>query len=215
MAQLVVESSRTGRINESGDPGEAYLTVQQKATGDSVADDGTTLQIGQEGVLLAGQEEYEVYRAVADFSLSSLPVNADITSVLLSLYHTAIYLSSDFDVTLVSAADIGATLVAADYGDLLDDTVSRGSITASTLVLDSYNDITLNATGVADILTAAGGTFRIAFRSSRDISQTSPGVGATGVYHTEAAIFSGHSVTNKKPKLTINYVPFIPKIFYF
>jgi len=157
--------------------------------------------VGQASYIAGGTSYWEVYRDCLLFDTSSLPDNATITAVTLSLYCEFDQSGTDFDIVVVSGADINDPPVLADYGDLLDDTVSRGSINTSSIVANAYNDITLNATGISEI--SLTGVTKFGLRSSRDISSTSPGVPPPT--HSEYVEFSLSSTPNQEPKLVITY----------
>jgi hypothetical protein len=90
-----------------------------------------------------------------------------------------------------------------DYGDLLDETVSRGQLSTSGWVVGGYNPITLNSTGWSEI--SKTGTTKFGLRSSRDISASVPS-GAEVVWFSSSE--GGHAA-----KLEVTYsVPVPPTV---
>ena len=153
-----------------------------------------------------GEDWFDIWRAGLVFDPSSIPVGATIISAILSLYGQGDTSDTDFDVVLVSGADLADTLVAADYGDLLAVTTSMGSFNTSSLVLEGWNSITLSATALAALQAAinAANKIRFGLRSSRDIDGISPQLGGEDFYQ-EFAGFYGSDISGKKPKLAVVY----------
>lgn len=208
MATLTVYGdSGCGRLEYGGGVGVSYATCQGAASATITDQDPTSatgMRVGQQG----GDDgnAYAVARAVVSFDLSALPINAVISAAVLSLYGKvgSDGNDSEFNIVVVSAKNIGTTLVAADYGELLDETTSMGSFTCTTagsFVSTGYNVIALNAIGIADIV--RGGITRFALRSNRDISVTTPKI--NGNYYIEDVTFWGNNKTDQEPKLTIAY----------
>ena len=99
-----------------------------------------------------------------------------VTSATVKLY--GLYFETDdghFDATLVDGSDLADTLVAADYGELLNEVTSYGLINTANCVTEAWNSIELNATGLTALKNAiASGKFRLGLRHSKDISNTAP-----------------------------------------
>lgn len=143
-----------------------YATAHNAAASDVMAHD--PIRIGQE----AG---YVIWRAGAFFDTSSIPTTATIMSAILKLYGLASILDTNFDLTVIDGTDLDNPSLHADYGELLNDTTSGGTISSSTWVVDAYNEIPLNSTGIGWI--TKGGTTKLALRSSREInSDVPPGI---------------------------------------
>lgn len=202
MAELTIEASSSASIAEYGDENESYLTVQQRAEGRSVSEATIAISIGQEGGTIAGSEWYWVMRSGIRFTGTSVLHSGSLLSaVTLKLYGKSAPQYDDWDVVVVSGVDIATPVVAADYGDLLDDITSGGSLGADQFSESAFVAITLNAVGRA--LINKGGTTILALRSSRDISATTPK--RNGDYYDEYWDFHASGVEDKKPKLTITY----------
>lgn len=213
MAVAVIEATNSEVIyRESqviGGLYESYSTVHDSAIGTDLQ--GGLISFGQahryniESFPPAYGDYFFIGRAGFVFDLSSLPSGAIIAAATLSLYGMSDYSdTADFNITIVSGVDLGNTFVIADYGDLLNDTTSFGALTTVGFLLENWNIITLNATGVAAVQAAlANGVIRFGLRSSRDISSTTPKIDPN--YNDEYVNFYSHSTANKKPKLTITY----------
>jgi len=189
MAEAIIEATNDGYISKSD---AVYLTAHGAASGnayDSTVIGGQVVEVGQ-------NTSFWIYRGGLIFDTSDIPANATITSAVLSFYIWAKSTAgSDFALTIVSGADLADTLVDADYGDLLDDITSFGSVVVSGLTTKAWNDLTLNALGSAAI--NKGGTTRFGARSSRDIGSNEP-TGSDYVQWTSI----NHA---NKVKLTITY----------
>jgi len=175
-----------------------YATAQ---AGAGVYTQSTLRDVGQ----IYYNPGYIVYRLGSAFDTSSLGAGVTITSATLSLYGWSDDSDTDFDITIVSGADLADKLVDADYQDLLNDTTSFGSLSSASFVEGAWNVITLNPTGLAAI--SKTGATRFGIRSSRDISATTP----TGF---EEVQFEGAFVGNHPAQLSVTYTGgFIPKVF--
>ncbi len=137
--------------------------------------------VGNNTNVLVGQQfdfwGYESYlfaveRGALVFDTSALPAGATIISAVLSLYGRYNNSDADFDITVVSGEDLADTFVNADYGELLARIASMGALNSSEYSHEAYNEITLNALGRTAI--SKTGKTRLALRSSKDISATSP-----------------------------------------
>lgn len=170
-----------------------YATAHDGAGG--VSNTIISISVGQR---LSGGS-YDVYRAGLSFDTSSLGAGATIVSATLSVYGFADTSTTDFNLTVVSGADLADPLVDADYQDLLNATTSFGALSTSGFVADTWFDIDLNATGLAAI--SKTGITRFGLRSSRDISSTTP----TGDEYIEydTSWITGWPTTTP-PKLTVN-----------
>ncbi len=175
-----------------------YQTVHDAALAGQVLDDDSP-RAGQE-YAPGTPDVYSVLRGAIMFDTSSIPSGAIITAAVLSLYGYLDESDTDFDVVVVSGADLADIVVAEDYGDLLNDIASLGSFNTSTFQI-GWNSITLNAAGIAAIV--KGGMTRFGLRSSRDISSTTPKL--NGALASEYVVVEGWSGDTNKPKLTITY----------
>jgi hypothetical protein len=94
-------------------------------------------------------------------------------------------------------------LVVADYGDLLDETVSRGQLYTSAWIVGGYDGIALSSTGRAEI--SKTGTTKFGIRSSRDIYAYAP----SGNEHVTFSSYEGGHAA----KLEVTYsVPVPPTV---
>ena len=164
MPTLAVNASLSGMLDNSG---SVYTTVQSAASGIATQDPANPEIANSK----SGATFY-IYRSVLVFDTSALPSGVIITAAVISLYGQAKDVATAFNVDIVSGTDLADTLVAADYGDLLDDTTSFGSITSTAWTVSAWNDITLNATGIAAIVKA--GITRFGIRNSLDIAISEP-----------------------------------------
>jgi hypothetical protein len=146
--------------------GATYSTVHNAAQG--VVGTGNQYSVGQMYYL----GTYYIFRGGLFFNTASLPDGAVITGATLRLWGAGNYSTTDFNVTIVRGADLNNPLVAADYGDLLDETVSRGSLSTSGWVTGGWNSVSLNSTGLSEI--SKTGTTKFGLRSSRDIGSSTP-----------------------------------------
>jgi len=126
------------------------------------------LIIGQYKMAYAGQD-YNLRRVVMPIDTSGLPDDAVISSAVLSMRGYGDYSATDFDITAVSYTGSDPS-VAGDIDNF--GTTSYGTLNTSTWTNSGYNNLSLNATGIAAI-NKTGTTF-IGLRSSRDIAQISP-----------------------------------------
>ncbi len=175
MPIITVEAENSGYVDYY-DGVSPYATVHDAATSSWTQND-VAFWVGQD---YYGSNDYWLARAGLIFDTRAIPQGATVISVTLSLYGKDDDSDTDFDITLVDGSDLADTLVVADYGDLLDDTTSYGTVNTSGFSEEEWSEITLNATGLAVLQTAitAGTKIRFGLRSSRDISTTSPEIAA-------------------------------------
>lgn len=179
-----------------------HATVYATAHNAAVADDITNAE------LITGQYHisspvvgFHVYRDALVFDTSSLADDLVIVSARLKLWSKRIAsVGVGFDVVIVSGADIEDTPVVADYGDLLDDTATRGSVDTDDIGLEEAVYIDLNSTGISEINKT--GLTKFGLRSSRDISSTEPSADTVewiSFYHY------AEGAGQKWPRLIITY----------
>jgi len=181
MAQLIVDATTFALL---GVDGTNYTTVHNTANAEWV--DASQISASQNKAFSV----YGVERSGVVFDTSTIPADATITSATLSVQYAASSGDMSFNVTIVSGVDLGDTIVAADYGDLVNDTTSFGEALASDLDSAGYHNIDLNATGIAAIVKA--GTTRFGIRSSRDISSTAP-TGGEAIYFGAARLIVNYT----------------------
>jgi len=192
MATVNIIASSSGRLTSQNSDAN-YTTVHDDTIG-SLNAIGSL--IGQELVLGL----YSLWRFGLIFDTSSILGGATITAATLDLYLMSKDITgSDFDLTIVSGADLNNPLVDADYYDLLDKTTSFGASTVSTMTAGAVNSISLNATGLAAINIGAGAITKLGLRSSRDISSTPP----TGYEDLDIR----YVTWSPEPTLTVTYTP--------
>ena len=217
LTQIEAEIPPPAEVGNSGEianyeseaaPPASYATTQNGEK-NALANNNARLVLGQEYVLLLGvSKEWYIWRGGLVFDPStSIPSGITVVSAILSLYGENNYSDTDFDITLVSGADLADTFVNADYLELLNDTASLGSINTSAFLVEAWNNITLNAAGIAAVQTAINTGIKIRFglRSSRDISATNPDLGGGAGYYDEYIEAYGFNTVGKYPKLTITY----------
>lgn len=180
---------------------EGWDAVHHAASSDFVYDDDFGVW-AENGIITF----WQISRSGISFAVS--PASIVAASIFLHLNNN--YLDTTdghFDTILVSGADLADTLVAADYGELLDDVTSFGSINSANITLNDWNEIPLNAAGLVALNAAlASGKFRVGVRHSKDVNDTPPN-------GTSYAYFYGYTGADK-PKITYT-TGFIPRIFYF
>ena len=156
----------------------------------------------------AGALKY-CYRGFFPFYVTWIPAGATITSAVFSVYLYGTVGTPTMGLILTTQTD-PTSLAVGDYDNLTLDTPSEGATRVS--VTDaSYNDFTLNATGLSWLPTPwTDGYIKLGTREARDIDN---GLNSTDTYSN--ARFSDYSGTASDPKLVITYtVPstFTPKI---
>lgn len=199
MGSLVIEANNSKYLEI--DDAASYAAVHDAASADSVQDIG--IVIGQQ-YAAPPFEDWYLYRGTLQFALTGVSPNSALTAATISLYGQTDGSDTDFDITVVDGSDLGATIVVADYGELLNEITSYGALTTAGLAVEGWNVITLNAVGIAVIWDAlSAGVVRFGLRSSRDISDTTPKL--NGADANEYAIFYGIETAGKKPKLTLTF----------
>jgi hypothetical protein len=147
-----------------------YDTVHDAANADDVYNDNDVIGVGQAN---EGGGYWKIWRGVLQFDTSAIGTATIASAEIIMLVSGLVNVDNAFDLTLVPATDVSFNLVAADYGDLLDDTTSYGTVT---FAVGNHNRkviiITLNSAGIAAINKT--GTTIFGLRSSRDISDTEP-----------------------------------------
>lgn len=150
-----------------------YANAQTTTDADATFNSTGNLIIGQTNT----SGHYDIYRGEFEFPTSTMAVTDVISSAQILLYVDNTYVSTDnsFDLTIVGASTLTSPLISTDYGVLLGQTTSYGTVTLDAGTISTgWLFINLNATGVAAI--NKGTPTRFGLRSSRDISATAPGV---------------------------------------
>jgi len=179
-------SLHDGVVSKVGDTEDSYEDVHDAPQGTAFwlrNDAAEPLLVGQHDFISFFQT-YRIDRSVIEFDLSAIDPSWTINKVLLAARLsglTTVFDKQEFDLTVVKATLVPSMPITVDtYGDLLPMLVSLGSVTipgggvAGVTFEPHIAFIELNATGIAYVQAAAGGTIRLALRSNRDISMTSP-----------------------------------------
>ena len=117
-------------------------------------------------------DDYRVYRYMANFDTSYLPTDAVITSAVLSIYVNTVNVGTDWQLLIQDGVNSSEPLVVGDYDHLSHVGASIGSATASGIVSSTYNDITLGSFGSID----PDGITQLLLRHEEDIGNTPPTV---------------------------------------
>ncbi len=194
MPVIEIESESTNGYWSSED--DDYTIAHDAATA-PLPFPQSILFVGQTHITTIGRK-YRIRRAGFFFDTSILPDDVELTRAVLSLYVALLGRDVNYDVVIVSGGDLDSGgLVEADYGELLNEEISRGLINSSDLVQGAYNDILLNAIGRSEI--SKTGITAFALRSSRDINSIEP-----IEPNSERVGFQAQGETNP-PKLIITY----------
>ncbi|GAI20443.1 unnamed protein product, partial [marine sediment metagenome] len=119
-----------------------YVTAQTAAIANQISTGLDYISTGQWYTSIGGW--WYVERGGLFFDTSVLPDGCTIISATLTIVPYGTPLDNDFNLTVVSGADLADPLVAANFGDLLDDVISFGTSDTSDWVIDTATDITLN-----------------------------------------------------------------------
>lgn len=153
-----------------------------------------------------------LYRGFFIFDTSSIPSDAIITSAKISLYgvNKGNGLGSpDLHITSSNPAS-NSNLVNADFDNI--GSTSFGNISYDSFSTTGWNDITLNASGLANINKGTGARSKFALLSSWDINGSFTGTWASNV----SSFFSIYMSDNgsNKPTLEVTFtVPSTPNFF--
>ncbi len=157
-------TNRAARIREID---AVYATAHDAATG--IVGVGATLILSNYHI----SGSYRIARWALVFDTSSLPDDAEMISLILRFKLMEYQENQAFNIVVVSGADIGDPPVASNYGDLLDDTISRGSFPSSSLpAVYQLFDIELNEVARGEVNPT--GLTEFGLRHSKDISNTTP-----------------------------------------
>jgi len=150
-----------------------YATGHDSTTGRTSEDNPTTIKVGQH--LSSYDNKYDIWRSALVFDLGNLPADVYITAIKLKLYGTTDNSETNVNISLVDGSALYTYLSSGDYGTLKDAVVSLGSANTSALSTSAWNDITLNAAGIANIQNQLTNSMVIlGLRSSNDVSATAP-----------------------------------------
>jgi hypothetical protein len=138
-----------------------YPTAQSTSDATLTYNSTGSITIGQLGELA----HYNIWRGYTEFDTSSLTSTDVISSAQMMFCVTSTCaIDTAFDLMLVSAGVVDSPLISSDYGVLLGQTTSFGSLTISTPSINAgWLFIDLNTTGIDAIQTTT--TTRFALRS--------------------------------------------------
>jgi len=173
-----------------------YSTVRSASSGTGLA--GTTAA-GMDVYTSKIGSVYSVYRSFFLFDTSSLS-GSQINSATVSTYGWITIDSADsVDIDVVSSSPASNTeLVVDDYDEVGSTLLSDTEIAIADISTSSYNDWSLNSSGLSNISFTSISKF--AHRSSFDINNTTP-----TDHNRYTARRANNSGTTKDPKLVVNY----------
>lgn len=184
---------------------EPFATIVAGA-GTNASDGGSNTEDTPYLVSSASLNNFQILRrSFFLFDTSSLPDGAVITNAVLSTYGTASSTKAnqlgDADFHIASSNPASNTaIVAADYA--ARGSTSFGSISFSAFGTDQYNDIILNATGIAAITKT--GVSKFSGQLSWDISSFFGGIWFSAASSGFRATFSD-TAGSQDPKLTVDF----------
>ena len=170
MATLSIESSLTTDL--TGGSSVSYVSAWGLGVAYTRQLNESTFFSGQ--YLQAAYPAWNVVRAAIVFDLSGLPENAELTAATLKLYGAAD--ESDTDFTL-SVADVSLSDPPqySDYSRFRWGLIPFGTLSTSGFSVGSFNDIALNAAGLAFInASVQAGEVQLGVRSANDLALTAP-----------------------------------------
>lgn len=201
MASITVYSNTTdgwvGKFDSNN-----FATTKNAATGQLAADNEANPAVCETGI---SGGNYRLVRGFLDFTLSGIPAGATITAATVSLFVTSKENSdNDGEDTFGWYEGTQANpITTADYdafnSTLISDAVDLGSITTS-----AYNAWTLNASGIAVLQAAIGGTAKLVVREGHDVSGNAY-AGADGTVNRIVVYLADQAGTTNDPKLDITY----------
>lgn len=208
MATLTVYSeptpgnSTTSGIVFRGNVDETFSTIRSSA-GNSVANLNNTV-FGAELDASATTNQFSfLKRGFVTFNTFGLSAAANISAVTLSIYGNAKTNGLGTPDMHVAGVTLGNpyTLVTSDFAKA--QTTSFGSISYASFSTTGYNDISLNASGIAAINKVGFTEFSI--QLSWDILNNFSGTWSASPANSQMAVVNGNGVSSQRPKLTITY----------
>lgn len=191
-------------------------TALRAETGNISSESGTLLQLHV--IATATTDEWRrLYRVIVLFDTSAITDTDEISSAVLSLNGDSAGTGAGITANITSSAPASNTAIAnSDYA-----TASFGSVKFATgiaegsIAVGSYNDFTLNASGLANI--SKTGVSKFALRCEEDIDNVSPtwGSGVESALDFDSADTAG---TTSDPKLVVVHSAlstFTPKAIMF
>jgi len=131
------------------------------------------------------------------FDTSALSSSATVSAAKLRLYVYNIG-GAGKEIRIAEGLQAGEPVVTTDYGALKAASVSGGALNLSSMVDDQYNDIDLNAAGIAWL--NAGGVTKLALRGEVDQDNENP----VGTYNSYIWFYSPY-YTDREPQLIVTY----------
>ena len=188
-AQNFYSSSDDGELYNNN---ATYATCRTSATG-TVNDLDISARVGQDNVSSINW----IYRTSLFFDTSSLPDGATITGAKLYFYGKTDSSTTNFNMTVVDASNIGSPMISGDYYAVYEKSTSLGTLSTASYTTGVYNSITLSSTGLLSI--SRVGDTKLALRSDRDIAGTTP----TGAEYV--LIYTGEMGSGYAPYLAVEY----------
>lgn len=184
---------------------ETFSTIRGGAgTNEWQSDTATTIEVRLDASTTSNQYQM-LGRSFLLFDTSSLPDDAIINSVTLSLYGNGKVTTlgtTGFDVHVAASNPSSNTAIAyTDHSNI--SRTSFGSLAYASYATGSYNDITLNASGIAAI--SKTGVTKFSLQSGWDLNNSFGGSWSSGAATLLRFESSDTAVSNAKPKLTIDY----------
>lgn len=183
---------------------ESFASIRG-GSGNSVDDTSTGLEFVRLACSATSNQFSALYRSILLFDTASLTAGAVISSAVLSLYGTfkndPAGWSPSIDI-YGSAPASNTALANADYGTLGTTSYTSAPISYASWA-SSYNDFTLNATGIAAIAKTGVSKFG-ACESTYDAGNTAP-TWSSGATMTMEGYFADQLGGTNDPKLVVTY----------
>ncbi len=146
-----------------------------------------------------------LYRSFLVFDTSSIPSGSSISSAILSLYGTSKTNNLGSPDLHIGGANLtgNANIVTGDYLHAL--TTSFGSVAYASISTVAYNDITLNASGIAAINMGAAAWSQFSIQLSWDINASFTGTWSGSKSSVITVGAADNASSTKWPKLVITY----------
>lgn len=143
-----------------------WTTTRNAATGTTSADN---IFIGAEKI-----SDYYIYRWFGKFNLSSVPDPTKITAIDFKIYYNSRDTTNDFTLVTSTHTAPDTTLSTADFDSLTVNSPTEYSNRSANVSTFSAGYITFSLNATAITAAQAGGYFKIAVRSSRDVDNSTP-----------------------------------------
>lgn len=183
---------------------ESFASIRG-GSGNSVDDTSAGLEFVRLACSATSNQFSALYRSILLFDTASLTAGAVISSAVLSLYGTFKNDPASWSpsIDIYSSAPASNTALAnADYGTLGTTSYTSAPISYASWA-SSYNDFTLNATGIAAIAKTGVSKFG-ARESTYDAGNTAP-TWSSGATMTMEGYFADQTGSSNDPKLVVTY----------